>query len=72
MQRVAVRSRSIASVGYDEVSELLEVEFSQGNVYQYRGVSITVHQQLMSAQSMGSFFSKVIRPAYKHIQVRSR
>ena len=42
--------------GADERNQMLEVEFSNGSVYQYTGVSREVHRRLMNAPSPGSFF----------------
>jgi hypothetical protein len=35
MERKAVESSNLASVGYDEHEEILEIEFQHGGVYQY-------------------------------------
>lgn len=39
MKRIPVSSSNLASVGYDEISQALEIEFLHGGVYQYFGVS---------------------------------
>jgi hypothetical protein len=49
---------------------VLEVEFTQGDVYQYVGVSPKVHAELMSASSIGAYFARAVRPKYRFIQVR--
>ena len=38
LERKAVRSTNIASVGYDAGTKTLEIEFRSGGVYQYAGV----------------------------------
>ena len=35
MQRVSVESATIRSVGYDQKTSTLEIEFSNGNINQY-------------------------------------
>lgn len=35
MEREPVVSSNIASIGYDENNNILEVEFNNGNVYEY-------------------------------------
>ena len=57
MEREPVDSSNLLSVGYDDASETLEVEFKGGNVYQYYGVPQLEHVALRSAQSVGSYFS---------------
>jgi KTSC domain len=61
MQRVPVESAQLTSVGYDLDSSTLEVEFRKGGIYQYSSISPEMHQQLMSAESIGTFFNTVIR-----------
>ncbi|HEY9005329.1 KTSC domain-containing protein [Ohtaekwangia sp.] len=70
MLRTRVKSSGLASIGYDEEHEILEVEFTSGEVYQYLRVPMEVHEALMSAESHGTYFSKHIRPFYdfRHIE----
>ena len=56
MKRQAVDSSNLASVGYDEENEILEVEFNHGGVYQYYDVPKEEYEALMNANSLGSFF----------------
>src|SRR5665809_51701 len=44
VDRRTVRSRSVASAGYDERSRTLEVEFTNGSVYQYSDVPLGVYE----------------------------
>ncbi len=64
MNRTPASSSNLASVGYDEASQVLEIEFQSGSVYSYRGVPLSVFQALMSAASHGSHFSAFIRNRY--------
>lgn len=68
MDRISIRSSNIASVGYDSVSETLEIEFDNG-VYQYSGVPKGVHSGLMSASSAGRYFHKNIKDKYACVKV---
>jgi hypothetical protein len=63
MTRTAVTSSNLRSVGYDDATRTLEIEFKNG-VYQYADVPLEVYQQLMSAASHGSYFIQNIRDAY--------
>ena len=56
MQRQAVSSSNLASVGYDESSSTLEIEFLDRSVYQYYNVPLGVFNGLMSASSHGQYF----------------
>jgi hypothetical protein len=64
MDRLPVSSSNLASVGYDEVGLVLEVEFLYGGVYQYTGVSKTVYDELMGAASLGGYLARNIKPRY--------
>ncbi len=65
MQRQPVSSSAISSVGYDERSAVLEVEFSSGDVYDYLQVPRKVYHDLLKAPSKGSFVSRRVRDRYE-------
>jgi len=56
MDRVAVNSSSLKSVGYDESSKILEIEFSNGGIYQYFEVPKNIYLGLILAESPGRYF----------------
>ncbi|MCE0802404.1 KTSC domain-containing protein [Buttiauxella sp. S04-F03] len=64
MERLAVSSSNLASVGYDNTALTLEVEFNNGGVYQYYNITEDVYTDLMNAGSIGSYFSNNIRNVY--------
>jgi hypothetical protein len=64
MERKRVNSSRIRSVGYDSNSQSLEVEFSDGRIVLYSGVSPEVHRQFMAAPSATSFFEDKIDESY--------
>lgn len=67
MDRVPVASRAVTSIGWEK--DRLEVEFSNGDVYQYTPVSKSVADDLFAAQSVGSYFMSNIRPHYRGIKI---
>jgi uncharacterized protein len=69
VQRETVPSSSIVSIGYDETAEILEVEFSNGRVYQYYNVPSTVYTEFMSASSKGRFLNYQIKGRFPFSQV---
>jgi KTSC domain len=65
MIRRIVNSSMLASVGYDPVSLILEVEFNTSHqIYRFLGVSQDVYAGLMTADSIGKFFNAHIRTVY--------
>lgn len=69
MERYLVASSNIASIGYDESSQTLEVEFINGSIYQYYGVPQNMYDRLMEAGSKGKFLNTYIRNAYGYSRV---
>lgn len=69
MERYSVASSNIASVGYDEGSQTLEVEFLNGSIYQYYNVPKNMYDQLMQAGSKGRFLNIYIKNAYPYSRV---
>ena len=69
MDRARVPSSNIVSIGYDEPSQTLEVEFTNGTIYQYYNVSLGIYEQLMAASSKGQFLNTYIRNAYPYSRV---
>jgi uncharacterized protein YqiB (DUF1249 family) len=68
MQRDHVSSSAISSVGYDDRSSTLEVEFSSGAVYDYLNVPKRVYRDLLKAPSKGSFVSRRVRDRYPFVR----
>ena len=64
MHRDHVDSSAISSIGYDDRSAVLEVEFSSGAVYDYLNVPKRVYRDLLKASSKGSFVSRRVRDRY--------
>jgi hypothetical protein len=66
VKRTPVSSSSIASVGYDAVTRILEVEFAHGHVYRYRDVPAAVARAFLSAPSLGAYLNANIRDVYRY------
>jgi hypothetical protein len=64
MERKRVNSSKLRSVGYDEKSRTLEIEMSNGQVFQYVGVYPEVHRRLMAAPNPTTFFDDKIAEEY--------
>jgi len=71
MHRNQVDSSAISSVGYDEKSSVLEVEFASGAVYDYLKVPEKVYRDLLRAPSKGSFVSRRVRDRYPFVRRES-
>ncbi|GAB2517081.1 KTSC domain-containing protein [Paramicrobacterium agarici] len=69
MNRDPVQSSNISSVGYDDASQTLEIEFNKGGIYQYFDVPIAEYNELMRAESVGTYFSANIRTSYRYARL---
>lgn len=69
MERNYVASSNITSIGYDEPSQTLEVEFLNNSVYQYYNVPQGLYEQLMQEGSKGRFLNTYIKNAYPYSRV---
>jgi hypothetical protein len=64
MDRKKVSSGSIRSIGFDERNRLLEIEFSDGKIVQYTGVSAEIHRRLVNAPSIVSYFRDNVEESF--------
>ena len=69
MERKRVNSSKLRSVGFDEQTRTLEVEMSNGQVYQYVGVYPEVYRRFMAAPNPTSFFDDKIAEEYSSKRV---
>jgi len=69
MKRDAVSSQNVASVGYDQQTQTLEVEFHNGSVYQYFDVPQHVYQQLVGGVSVGKYLNEEIKGNYRYARL---
>jgi KTSC domain len=70
MDRQAVRSSNIRSIGYDEAASTLEVEFTTGSIYQYHAVQKSMFDRFIAAPSKGRLFDLYIREKFRTVRVR--
>ena len=70
MIRQPVSSSNIRSIGYDSISQTLEIEFHSGSIYQYFDVPESIYNALMSASSHGSFFHRHIKGRFRWTKIQ--
>ncbi len=64
MERQAVNSDAIKSIGYNEIEEVLEIEFTNGGIYEYFPVPLVIYETFMDSQSKGLFYNFYIKGVY--------
>ncbi|HZR03426.1 MAG TPA: KTSC domain-containing protein [Burkholderiales bacterium] len=70
MERKKVSSSQIRSIGYDSGARLLEVEMSDGTIWQYSGVPTEVHRRLMAAPTIASYYRDNIEEEYSRKRLK--
>ena len=65
MERIEVTSSNLKAVGYDEATQVMEVEFHKGPVYRYKGVPVDTYETLMRCDSPGAYFSMAVKGKYE-------
>ncbi|MCU0542722.1 MAG: KTSC domain-containing protein [Oscillatoriaceae cyanobacterium Prado104] len=64
-----VNSAMARAIGYNEEEQVLQVEFSNGSVYQYSDVEPEIWESLQDADSTGRFFNSEIKGYYSSRRV---
>lgn len=64
MERTEVSSSAVRSIGYNAETQILEVEYLGGGVYQYTNVPASEYEALMSSSSVGKYLQNNIKSAY--------
>lgn len=59
-----VNSAAIRAVGHDPGSNVLRIEFTNGNTHEYFGVTADQHRELMESDSLGRHFGQKIRHVF--------
>ena len=65
MKREPVASPHIASIGYDDIQKILEIEFHKGGIHQYFDVPSHIHSEIMRSTSHGEYHAEHIKGTYR-------
>ena len=67
--RVRLDSTTLAALAYDDSSQQLELDFSDGTRYVYSGVAATLYRDLLGPTSPGTFFNRYIRNHFPYAKL---
>lgn len=71
MKRIYVESSNIKSIGYDEIMNILQVEFKNGSIYNYFDIPKIIYTNLINAESHGKYLDKYIKKSgFKYEKVK--
>lgn len=65
MLRQKVNSGLIVSLGYDQESRTLQIEFKTGSIWDYLDVPQDVYDELITSDSVGKYFLSNIKGKYE-------
>jgi hypothetical protein len=63
-------SSNLKSIGYDESSRIVEVEFQNGRIYQYYDVPLEIYRLFWRLPDKGSYFKSVIKAGYRYAEIK--
>ena len=69
MKREVVEAPTIKSIGYGRYSSKLEIEFKNGDIFQYFKVPVSIYEWIMSASCCSSFFEDFVKNVYRDKRV---
>jgi len=61
-----VESATLVAIGYDDICEVLQLEFRSHAIYRYFGVPGSVYEALVAAPSKGRYFNGAIRGRFPY------
>jgi KTSC domain len=65
MELVAIQSKMLSHVGYDEATKELHITFGKGGSYVYHDVPKEAHEAFMAAESKGKHYLGHIKNNFK-------
>lgn len=64
-----LRSSLLANATYDASQSILQLQFRDGAIYRYFQVSPRCYQELLNADSHGTYFNQYIRGRYPYLKI---
>ena len=69
IEMIPVSSSNVESIGYDEATQTLRVNFLNGGIYEYMNVPGYEFEQLKIAPSIGSYLHRNIKGVYPYSRI---
>jgi hypothetical protein len=68
-EMIPVQSSNVASVGYDNATQTVFVQFLNGTIYIYKGVPKFEFENLKTAASVGSYLHRNFKNVYPYERI---
>lgn len=65
----AVKSSNVEQIGYDDLTQTLQVNFKNGSKYQYYEIPADLYKAFRGAPSIGNFIAKHIKGKYLTVKI---
>ena len=69
MRWQSVDSSAATAVRYNAKRHWLDVEYTNGGRYRYLDVPADVHQELLAAESIGTYLNQYVKPDYRYVRL---
>lgn len=69
IKRQKVESSLFKSIGYNKLENLLQVEFNNGDVYNYFEITEEMYNNLLKATSVGKYYLANIKGKFNSIKI---
>ncbi|MGV2872649.1 KTSC domain-containing protein [Colwellia sp. E150_009] len=69
IEQWSANSSALSAFGYSSISSLLDIEFHDGSIYRYSGVTPNIFTGFINASSQGGYFNSNIRNNYATSQI---
>lgn len=66
-----VDSSAATAVRYNAQRRWLDIEYTGGGRYRYFSVPSEVHQELLAADSIGTYINQCVKPLYRYARLPS-
>lgn len=64
-----IDSSAASAVRYNAQRQWLDVEYTGGGRYRYFSVPAEVHQELLAAESIGTYLNQCVKPYYRYTKL---
>ena len=65
-----IKSSNIKSVSYNSEEQVLVVEYLSGAMYEYMSVPAKVYEDLLAAESKGSYMNRFVKNNFSYIRIQ--
>lgn len=69
-EMIQVTSSNVSALGYDDIEQIVYVEFMNGSIYIYKGVSKNEFDGLLNASSIGSYLHRNFKNFYPYERIQ--